>query len=151
MTSITLRRPPEFAFCPDQELLGIVRNPEAGEQAVQDLVGAGFTGEAIWVFSGEQDRTHAPMQHHGLAPVSGAMIFTRVKREDAARYQEALRCGYWGIAVYTPDRSARELARQVLRSHGASFINYYGQPPTKEGAHRAVSGRPFRRIGQHRV
>lgn len=118
-----------FIFYPVNHLFGIIDDTYLAETALQALAEAGFGGEEIMVFTGEQgaERIDAEGTEHGLF----ARLVRRVQHmtpehDQAVVYQEAAKSGKSVVAIRADSNEEKERALGILRTNGAHFINFYG-------------------------
>lgn len=129
MQEATQRQIDLFLRYPARKVIGLVDTPAALDRVIQALTKAGFTREAVKVFSGDEGiRSVDPDGvYHGLA---GRL--TRViqaigdEREHMERYEHELRAGYFLVVVSTPDQASKERAREAFREGDGHFVDYYG-------------------------
>lgn len=122
-------KPDKFIFYPTNQLFSIIDNPADAEQALRALAAGGFA-EGTQLFHGEEGahRIDASGAQHGrLAQLRRLRQSVSLDGQDAALYEQAVRQGHCVIAVHSTDSERREEARQILKTHGGHFINFYGR------------------------
>jgi hypothetical protein len=118
-----------FIFYPVNHLFGIIDDTRGAETALRALAEAGFGGEEIIVFTGEQGakRIDAEGTEHGLfARLVRRLQHMTPEHDQAVVYQEAARGGNSVVAIHANSNEEKELALGILRTNGAHFINFYG-------------------------
>ena len=119
----------KFIFNPSDNLFGIIDDQVKAEQAIEALISSGFAEAEITVFIGEQGarQIDADGSNHGrLTRIIRWRQSTTPARQDAERYEKAVYEDKYVIAVETKNLETREIARQILKTHGGHFINFYG-------------------------
>ncbi len=129
--SDTPDKPQDLVTYPTNSLLGVIDDPAELGPALRDLEAAGFTGEAVSVFSGEEDAQKIDASGTGHGVLTRLLRLVQavhaVDQEQLKRYEEAARSGKHVLAVRVNDSQERERAREVLNAHGGHFINFYGR------------------------
>lgn len=129
--SDTPDKPQGLVTYPTNSLLGVIDDPARLGPALRDLESAGFAGEAVSVFTGEEDarKLDASGAEHGVLArlLRFIQAIHAVDQEQLKRYEEAVRSGKLVLAVHVTDPEGRERAREVLSAHGGHFINFYGR------------------------
>src|SRR2546422_8704950 len=106
-----------FIFYPVNHLFGIIDDPDGAKTALRALAEAGFGGEAIVLFTGEQGarRIDAEGTEHGLF----ARLVRRVQHmtpehDQAVVYQEAARSGKSVVAILAPSNEEKGRALGIM-------------------------------------
>lgn len=119
----------KFIGYPTNQLFSIIDNPADAEQALRGLAEVGLA-EDTQLFHGE-DGAHridaSGAQHGPLAQLRRRRQSISLDGQHAALYEQAVRQGHCVIAVHSTDSERREEARQILKTHGGHFINFYGR------------------------
>ena len=119
-------RPPTY---PTNQLLGVIDDPSAGERAVDALLVAGFAARDVVLVSPGEERK-PPRLWTRLVRVFQFMLMDQ--GPDFHYYEAAVREGRAVVAVRIRGRDRLEQARDLLRAHGAHFLNYFGRFQTEE-------------------
>ncbi len=127
---------PRAVTYPTNHLLAVVDDPGQGRAAADALLTAGFAPQDVVLMT--RDDPGAGIvglgQRHSLVTrvVRTVQFMTMDQMPDFARYEEALADGRAVVAVHATDRRDVLRARDLLRDHGAHFLNYYGRVSTEE-------------------
>lgn len=117
-------------------LLAVLDTEQAAAAARDTLRAEGFPAEAIEVFSGEDGAAafDASGRAHGpFARLLRTVQFTLMDQmPDFAYYEAAAREGRCVVSVKAGPEARMRLAVQLLRRHGAHFINHFGLFTTEE-------------------
>jgi len=118
---------------PTNHVLGIVDTREDATALLSALEGSGFLTSETESRTGAQnaDDLHASTGRTGIAN----LLLRFAERIGAAdeeletkhRYEQAMRDNRFVVAVATPTEERKELASQLLRSHGAHTITFFGK------------------------
>lgn len=130
MTSDVLQ-PDDFIAYPTNRVVGTLVDPTHARAAIEALLQVGFARTDIDILDGEEglhrpDPTRA--EHRFLAQFQRTLIraigdeYTHMRH-----YVEDLREGRCVIMVLAKKREKRELAADILGSHGAEFIEFFGR------------------------
>ena len=121
---------------PTNRLLGVVDDPAVADAMVRDLAGAGFAGDAVDVLVGEAGRDRLARLGARPSPLSRIVrVFQFMSMDqtpDFLVYERALVDGHAVVAVRAAGRDAMLPASDVLRRHGAHFLNWFGRFMTEE-------------------
>lgn len=121
-----------FIAYPTNRVAGTITDAREAQQAVEDLVAAGFEREAIDVLHGEQDL-------HRLDPSGGEHgIFAKLQRslvrgaagsefKHLTHHVEDVKAGRSVVMVLAREPRARDAAAEILYAHGAEFVGFYGR------------------------
>jgi MoaF-like len=145
------QHPDDFIAYPTNRVVGTIADPKDARAAVEALLQAGFAPEEIDILQEEKD-LHRPdpvaTDHRFLAQFQRTVIRTlagdykhlRLGEEYAhlRRYIDDVRAGRSVMMVLAKKREKREAAADILSTHGATFIEFYGkwswQPLEPHGA-----------------
>jgi hypothetical protein len=120
---------------PTDRLMSILPSTEDADEAVADLVQAGFESRDVTILVGEEAaiRIDGRGTHHGrLARVYRLIQFTQMDQApDFRRYELEARRGHPVIAIRETSPDRRRTIRAILRGRGAHFINFYGRVYTE--------------------
>jgi hypothetical protein len=117
-------------------LFAVVDEPAKADDVVGALVTAGIDRSRVEVLTGAPaadafDGTGA--RHGPLSRLLRTVQFTLMDQmPDFAWYEAAARGGRAIIAVRSSNEAETRRAVDVLRAHGAHFINYFGRFSTEE-------------------
>lgn len=134
-------RPTQAFQYPVNHVVGIIETPAQLESAVAALETGGFLASEIAVGTGQAtgDALDASTGRTGLAHlairVAEHLGISNDEMDMKDRYEQALRDGQFVIAILAPSDARKELAAQMLRAHGAHFVNFLGRF-TIESMHR---------------
>jgi hypothetical protein len=120
---------------PTNHLLAVVDDPTAADAAAEAIVRGGMRRDDVTLLRGDSSAALGGLgaRHRLLTRIIRAVQYmTMDQMPDFGRYEQALAEGRTVIAVYATDRPAMLRARDVLRSNGAHFLNYYGRVATEE-------------------
>jgi uncharacterized protein (TIGR02246 family) len=143
--------PPGFIPYPTNRVVGTIADAKHADAAVEALVEAGFDRQAVDVLHGAQDlnRLDPTGAEHGLLErLQRALIRTGGPAEEfkhLLHHVEDVRAGRFVIMVLAPQRERRRIAADILDSHGAEFVGFYGKWAWQgftSGTPPAVAGHP---------
>jgi hypothetical protein len=121
---------------PTNRLLGVLDDPAGADALVRDLAAAGFPGEAVEVLVGDAGRERLARLGARPSPLSRVVrvfqFMTMDQTPDFLVYERALLDGRAVLAVRAAGRDAMLPASEVLRRHGAHFLNWFGRFMTEE-------------------
>ena len=126
-------RPADSVHYPTDHVVAIVDTADKAGAAWTVLTHSGFLESEVTVSYGQAaaDAIDASTGRTGLANMA-MRIAERfgVQNDEMAmkeRYEQALRDGRFVVAVLTPTEDRKELASQILRDHGGTFVNFLGR------------------------
>jgi hypothetical protein len=121
---------------PTNRLVAVFDDPTDAAAALAELKGAGARTKDLEVLRGPEgaDRMDGTgTVEGGLGRIRRWVDFTLMDQlPDFAHYEFALRNGRAVVMVRVTNEDAKHAALEVLRRHGAHFINYYGRFATEE-------------------
>jgi uncharacterized protein (TIGR02246 family) len=123
----------DFIPYPTNRVVGTIADAEHAKAAVEALVEAGFDRQSIDVLHGEEDlrRLDPTGAEHGVLEwLQRTLIRTGRPAEEykhLMHHVEDVRAGRWVIMVLAPEREPRTTAADILSTHGAEFIGFYGR------------------------
>lgn len=121
----------EFLEYPAHKVVGIFKEWTEAQAAIAELSAAGFRPDQIGVLAGEKgaERLDASGERHGiLAQISRFFQnFADLDAKHVARHEQELLAGHVLVAVDGTEEPRRDQIRQLMKSHGGYFINYYGK------------------------
>jgi hypothetical protein len=116
---------------PVDHLLAIVRDADEAISIVENLNHAGFAPDDVGVLADKEDaaKFDAACGKKGLvAKLATAGVDLGDRDTDyLKRYRRAVLNGRTVIAVAAKDDDARDKAKQILETHGARFITFFGR------------------------
>ena len=123
--------PDDFIAYPTNRVVGTIVDPEHARAAIEALLHAGFARQDIDILHGEED-LHSPdptgAEHRFLTQFQRTLIRTLGdEHKHLQHYVEDVRAGRWVIMVLAKKRDKREAAADILGSHGAESIEFYGR------------------------
>ena len=122
----------EFTFDPTNKVVGSIDAAGDARDAMRDLTAAGFAASEVELLTDEEGAARISMSDEAMVHVH---IFDSTQKVPAfydapvivRRVEEELRASHYLIGVVAKDEEARERAREILKSHGGHFINFYGR------------------------
>ena len=110
----------------------MISEPGDARAALRDLKAAGFPADEVEVLTGEggAHRIDVTGEDHGpLARFvrSFQKLLGDYEPVHVRRHEQEFLAGHFGIGVTAKDAEAREKVREILKSHGGHFINFYGR------------------------
>jgi len=125
----------EFTFDPTNKVVGSINAAADAKDAMRDLTAAGFAVSEVELLTDEEGAARIGMsgeRHEGMVHVH---VFDSNQKVPAfydapviaRRVEQELRASHFLIGVVAKDEEARERAREILKSHGGHFINFYGR------------------------
>jgi predicted SnoaL-like aldol condensation-catalyzing enzyme len=123
----------EFIPYPTHRVVGTIQDPKDAQAAIEALLRAGFAPQDVEVLHGEEDlrRLDPTGAEHGfLAQVQRTLIRLAGPVEEWAhlrRHVDDVRAGRFVVMVLAKERDKRDVAADILSSHGAEFIGFYGR------------------------
>ena len=127
------KRNDDFIPYPTDRVVGTIDDPKDARAAIEALLRAGFSRAEIDVLHGEGglDRLDPGGAEHGfLAKVQRTLIRTAGPVEEykhLTRHVEDVRAGRFVVMVLAKQSPQRRTAAEILSSHGAEFIGFYGR------------------------
>jgi ketosteroid isomerase-like protein len=127
------RRNDDFIPYPTDRVVGTLDDAKDVRAAIEALSQAGFARDAIDVLHGEHDlnRLDPSGAAHGfLARFQRTLIRTAGPVEEhkhLTRHIEDVRAGRFVVMVLAKQPAQRRTAAEILSSHGAEFIGFYGR------------------------
>jgi hypothetical protein len=115
--------------------LAVLDDPAEAEGLVRDLRADGMTGDDLVVLSGDGTRGLDRLgSSAGLAARlrRGLQFMTMDQAPDLHVYERAIEQGHALVGVRIADGEQRRRAVDLLRQHGAHFINRFGAWATEE-------------------
>ena len=123
----------DFIPYPTNRVVGTITDAKDARAALDSLLNAGFQPSDIDILHGEKDlhRLDPTGESHGfLAQFQRTLIRTVGPAEEfrhLSRHVENVREGRFVIMVLAAEREKRDRAADVLNSHGAEFVGFYGR------------------------
>jgi hypothetical protein len=118
---------------PEDHIVAILDSPEAAVAAAEALTTGGFLESEVTLACGVEaaDRLKASSGRPGLIgqllQIADSLGIRTEELEIRHEYEEALRRGRVTLLVFVPTEERKERAAEILRKHGAHFINFMGQ------------------------
>jgi hypothetical protein len=114
----------------DNHILAIIQNPEDAKVIVETLNASGFSPDEVGLLRGEADAEKLDAAT-GKKGFFAKMLTSGVDMGDRdteyfKQYRKALLDGRTVIGVEAKNDERRDEARQILKTHGAHFITYFG-------------------------
>jgi hypothetical protein len=121
----------EFTFDPTNKVVGSIDDAGDAKDAMRDLRAAGFATSEVELLTDQEGATRIDMSE----AMVHVHIFDSTQKVPAfydspvivGRVEEELRASHYLIGVVAKDGEARERVREILKSHGGHFINFYGR------------------------
>ncbi len=124
-------QPDDVIAYPTNRVVGAIGDPMHARAAIEDLLQAGFARQDIDILHGEEDlhRPHpAGAERTFLAQFQRTLIRTLGDEyKHLQHYVEDVRAGRSVIMVVAKKRDRREAAADILGTHGAESIEFYGR------------------------
>jgi hypothetical protein len=121
---------------PTNRLLAVIDDSAEAAAVLAELKTAGFADRDLEILRGEEgaDRMDGTGEVSGwLGKLRRAFDFTLMDQlVDFATYERALRDGRAVVMVHVHGDAPKQGALQILKRHGAHFMNYYGRFATEE-------------------
>lgn len=114
---------------PTNQVLAVIDDPAAADQAVESLIGSGFARELVTRMTAA-DQPARPRRWTRLVRIFQFMSMDQ--GPDFHIYEAAMREGRAVVSVRVKGRAEIERARDVLVAAGGHFINYFGRLQTEE-------------------
>jgi hypothetical protein len=126
-----VRQPDAHIAYPTNRVLGSLVDPKHAQAAIEALLRVGFARSDIDILHGEQDlhrQDPTGSEHKFLAQFQRTLIRTLGdEHKHLQHYIEDVRAGRSVIMVLAKERDKREVAADILGSHGAGSIEFYGR------------------------
>jgi hypothetical protein len=125
--------PTESVRYPTNHVLAVIDSADQLLSAARALKDGGFLDSEIEVTCGQAaaDALDANTGRTGLAHLAIRLAerlgATDEEMETKERYEQALRDGRFVVSVPTPTEERKQRAAQILRDHGAYFVNFMGR------------------------
>jgi hypothetical protein len=123
----------DFIFNPTGKVIGIIDDPGEAAAALRDLAAAGFTAKEIELLTNEEGAQGIDLRGEE-SKVSVHIIGSTQKPQEyydapgiVRKIEQELKGSHYGIGVGAKDGEARGRVRDILKSHGGHFINFYGR------------------------
>ena len=123
----------DFIAYPIHRVVGTIGDPKDARAAIEELLGAGFQTADIDILHGEKDlhRLDPTGAEHGfLAQFQRTLIRIAGPVEEfkhLRHHVDDVRAGRFVIMVLAKERQKRNAAADILNSHGADFVGFYGR------------------------
>src|SRR5262245_26900641 len=123
----------DFIPYPLERVVGTIPDARNAQSAIEALLGEDFQESDIDILRGEGGlhRLDPTGSEHGfLARFQRTVIRALGPAEEfrsLSRHADDLRAGRFVIMVLATDRERRNLAADILNSHGAQFVGFYGK------------------------
>jgi hypothetical protein len=116
--------------------LAVLDDAAEADAAIRELAADGLPGKDLVVLGGED--AHAGLERLGASSGflgrmrRGLQFMTMDQLPDLVVYEEAMRLGHPVVGIREADADRRGRLVDVLRRHGAHFINRFGSWATEE-------------------
>ena len=131
MTYSTLGESGEFLNYPTNRVVGVFADWSNARAVIDQLSREGYTSDRIGVLYGAEGarRLDASGQRHGLLAQISRFFqkFADMDDKHTQRHEQELLAGHVLVEVEATEETAREHVREVMKSNGGYFINYYGK------------------------
>ena len=125
----------EFTFDPTNKVVGSIDAANDVKDAMLDLTAAGFTAKEVELLTDEEGAARIGLSGEGHEGLVHVHVYDSTQKVPAfydspvivRRVEQELRASHYLIGVVANDGEARERAREILKSHGGHFINFYGR------------------------
>ena len=105
------------------------------EDAMRDLTAAGFVTSEVELLTDEEGAARIGMSGEGHEGMVHLHVYDSTQKVPTfydspvivRRVEQELRASHYLIGVVAKDGEARERVREILKSHGGHFINFYGR------------------------
>lgn len=135
-----VQQPDDFIAYPTNRVVGTIADPTHARAAIEALLQVGFARQDIEILHGEED-LHRPdptgAEHRFLAQFQRTLIrklageYKHLRLgeefEHLRHYVEDVQAGRCVIMVLAKKRDKREAAADILCTHGAKFVEFYGR------------------------
>jgi hypothetical protein len=126
-----MHQPDDFIAYPTNRVVGTIVDPKHAKAAIEALLEGGFARQDIDILHGEDDLHRADRtgaEHTFLAQFQRTFARTLGDEDKHLRHLiEDVRAGRSVIMVLAKKRDKREAAADILGSHGAEAIEFYGR------------------------
>jgi hypothetical protein len=123
--------PDDFIAYPMNRVVGTIVDPTHAQAAIEDLLQVGFARQDIDILHEEADlhrQAPAGAEHRFLNQFQRTLIRTLGDEHKHLRhYVDDVRAGRSVIMVLAKKRDKREAAADILCTHGAQTIEFYGR------------------------
>jgi hypothetical protein len=133
-------QPDDFIAYPTNRVVGTIADPTQARAAIEALLQVGFARQDIEILHGEED-LHRPdptgAEHRFLTQFQRTLIRKLAgehkhlrlgeESEHLRHYVEDVRAGRSVIMVLAKQRDKREIAADILGTHGAESVEFYGR------------------------
>lgn len=123
----------KFTFDPTNKVVGIIDDASDVKDALSDLKASGFTAKEVELLTDEEGASRLGLKPNELE----VLIHIFHPTQDVPSFYDApvivrrveheLLAGHYFVGVAAGDGEARGRARDILKSHGGHFINFYGR------------------------
>jgi predicted SnoaL-like aldol condensation-catalyzing enzyme len=123
----------DFIPYPSERVVGTIADAKDARAAIESLLRVGFQHSDIDILRGEDDlhRLDPTGSEHGFfARFQRTLIRALGSAEEFKhldRHVKDVRAGRFVIMVLAKEREKRNLAADILNSHGAEFVGFYGR------------------------
>ncbi len=123
----------DFIPYPTHRVVGTIVDPKDARAAIEGLLSAGFQAADIDILHGEEDlhRLDPTGAEHGfLSQFQRTLIRMAGRAEEFKHLRHHIgdvRAGRFVIMVLAKEREKRDVAADILNSHGAEFVGFYGR------------------------
>jgi predicted SnoaL-like aldol condensation-catalyzing enzyme len=123
----------DFIPYPTHRVVGTIADPKDARAAIEGLLSVGFQTADIDILHGEKDlhRLDPTGAEHGfLAQFQRTLIRIAGPAEEFKHLRhhiDDVRAGRFVIMVLAKERERRNVAADILNSHGAEFVGFYGR------------------------
>ena len=122
-----------FTFDPTNKVIGVFDDAGDATDALLDLGAAGFSAEEVDILTGVEGARRIGVSVGGREV--SVHIFRPAQKVPAfydapviaRRVKQELQAGHYLLGVTAKSVEARERAREILKSLGGHFINFYGR------------------------
>jgi predicted SnoaL-like aldol condensation-catalyzing enzyme len=123
----------DFIPYPTHRVVGTIGDPKDARAAIEELLRAGFQTADIDILHGEKDlhRLDPTGAEHGfLAQFQRTLIRLAGPAQEFKHLRhhiDDVRAGRFVVMVLAKEREKRNVAADILNSHGAEFVGFYGR------------------------
>ena len=126
-----VHEPDDFMAYPTNRVVGTIVDPKQAQAAIEALLQVGFARQDINLLHCEED-LHRPnpagAEHSFLAQFQRSLTRTLGDEHKHLRhFVEDVRAGRCVITVLAKQRDKREAAADILGTHGAEAVEFYGR------------------------